>query len=433
MGIFSRRNLHRILLENTRFVRQRPLSEHIKRLNGNDEVQRVTTEWEVVLLNGLSKLGSVDHEPKLPGSSKPDVLFTHSLGTALIDITSVSDRGLDQQNPIRELSNRLTELLTEQGFDPGHFGLKVEGNWPQLHIGGPKARLYIPRKKDFDAVIFNAPFNRFLDDIRLSPGLKREFRVATLDARVTITYDPARRFFSMSYLAYTVPFSATKNAIYTALEGKAIQLKLSRFKGLKGVVLCDAGCEALGRRGQRGLNLDASEIISTFLSNYRSIDFVLTMLVESDQSGLSGPEHVRILARAYVFSTDTPATPLVRHLCERLPQAIPNPENTPINSYGLENEGKSFSGGYIMSGQSIKISSRAVMGLLSGQTKPEDFMRENPHVKDRFARALREGRLLKETRIESCHHRDDDWIEFSFSEPDPAISPFPALRSQRAR
>jgi hypothetical protein len=114
MGIFSRRNLYRMLVENARFVRQRLLSEHIKRLNGSDPVQRVTTEWEAAVLNGLSKLGSVDHEPRLPGTTKPDVLFTHPLGTALMDITSVSDRGLDLQNPIYKLSERLVEMVKER-------------------------------------------------------------------------------------------------------------------------------------------------------------------------------------------------------------------------------------------------------------------------------------------------------------------------------
>jgi hypothetical protein len=83
-----------------------------------------------------------------------------------------------------------------------------------------------------------------------------------------------------------------------------------------------------------------------------------------------------------------------------------------------------------MGGQSIKLSSRAVMGLLSGQRNPEDFMRDNPHVKERFARALREGRMLKGARIESGQQRDDDWIEFTFTERDPAISPFQKLRGQ---
>jgi hypothetical protein len=430
MGIFSRRNLYQILAENARFVRHRPLSEHIKRLNGNDQVQRVTTEWEAVILYGLSKLGSVDHEPKVPGSSKPDVLFTHPSGTALMEITSVSDRGLDEQNPIGKFSDRLVELVRKHGFDPQHFRLQVQGNWHDLRIGGPKARLYIPREKDFDAAVFNKGFHRFLDDIRMSPRLKRNFSVAGMDAQVTITYDPAQRYFSMSYLAYTVPFSATENTIYRALEEKGRQLKRSGFKGIKGVVLCDGGCNALHGRAQRGLNLDASDIVSTFLSNYRLVDFVLTMLVESDNSGRSGPEHLRVVARPYVLRADNPAASLVGYLRERLPRELPNPENIPINAYGLENEGKSFTGGWVMSGQSIKMSSRAVMGLLSGVTNQEDFMSDNPQVKERFARALREGRMLKGVRIESGKQRDDDWIEFTFSEPDFAISPFPKLRGQ---
>lgn len=430
MSIFSRRNLYGILTENARFIRHRPLSEHIKRLNGNDEVQRVTTEWEVVVLNSLSKLGSVDFEPKVPGTSKPDVLFTHPSGTALMDITTVSDRGLNQQNPVDELSNRLVELVRERGLDPDHFGLQVKGNWHELRIGGPKAHLYLPGKRQFDAAIFNKGFQRFLNDIQISQGLKREFSIDRVDAKVTITYDPAERYFSMNHLAYTVPFSATENTIYSALEAKASQLRRSKLKGLKGIVLCDGGCEALNRRGQRGFNFDASDIISTFLSNYRSVDFVLTVLVTSDNSGCSGPEHLRVVTRGYLLRADNPAAPLISYLLERLPLELPNPENTPINAYDLENEGKSFNGGGIMGGQSIKMSSRVILELLAGTTKIEDFFRDNPHVKDTFGRALREGRMLKEARIESDQQRDDDWIEFTFSEPDPAISRFPSIRGR---
>jgi hypothetical protein len=171
-------------------------------------------------------------------------------------------------------------------------------------------------------------------------------------------------------------------------------------------------------------------MISRFLTDCRSVDFVLTLLIESDHSGRSGPEHLRVLARADLLRADNPAAPVVGYLRERLPLELPNPENIPINAYGLEDAGKSFDGGGIVSGQSIKMSSRAVMGLLSGRTNPEDFKLDNPHVTDRFARALREGRMLKGARIESGQQRDDDWIEFTFSEPDPAISRFPKLRGQ---
>ena len=430
MGIFSRRNLYRMLVENARFVRQRPLSEHVKRLNGSDAVQRVTTEWEAVALNGLSKLGHVDHEPRLPGTSKPDVMFTHALGTALMDITSVSDRGLDLQNPIDKLSDRLVELVNERVLRTQHFRLEAKGNWRELRIGGPKPRLSIPRMKDFDTAIFNKAFHRFLDDVQKARGRSWNFSVAKGDAQVTITYDPSQSYFSMNYLSYTVPFSVMQNTIYAALEDKANQLKLSQFTGLKGVLLCDGGCDAFNRRSQRGLNLDASDIIFKFLSDCKSVEFVMTMLVESDGSGRSGPDHLRLMAKAYLLRPDSPAAPLVGYLSERLPLELPHPENIPINAYGLDNEGKSFDGGGTMGGQSIKMSSRAVMALLSGETSQEDFLLNNPHVKERFAKALREGRMLKDARIQSGQPRDDDWIEFNFSEPDPAISPFPKLRGQ---
>jgi hypothetical protein len=342
MGIFSRRNLYRMLVENARFVRQGPLSEHIKRLNGNDAVQRVTTEWEVIALNGLSKLGQVDHEPRLPGTSKPDLLFAHALGTALVDITSVSDRGLDLQNPIDPLSTRLVERVQEHGLNAQHFRLEAKGNWRELHIGGPKARLAIPRKKDFDTAIFNQEFARFLDDIQKKPQEQRAFQITKSDVQVIISYDPAQVHFSMNYLSYTVPFSLTQNTIYTTLADKANQLKLSQFNGFKGVLLCDGGCDALRRHGRRGIDLGADDIILTFLADCASVDFVVTMLVASDSSARSGPDHLRLATKAYVRRPDSAAAPLVSYLNEQLAKQLPNPENTPINAYDLENEGKSF-------------------------------------------------------------------------------------------
>jgi hypothetical protein len=284
--------------------------------------------------------------------------------------------------------------------------------------------------KDFDTTVFNKGFYHFLGDIQVSPGLKRDFSVAKLDAQVKITYDPAQRYFLTHYPAYTIPFSATQNTIYTALEEKARQLEKSQFNGMKGVVLCDGGCHAMNRRGRRGLDLDANDIILRFLSDHRSVTFVLALLIESDGSGRSGQNHLRIIAKEYLLSAHSPGTPLVDYLREALPQRLPKPENSPFSAYGLENEGKSFNGGGTMSGQSIKMSSRAIMGLLSGQTKQEDFMRDNPHVLQRFARALQEGRMLKDASIDYCQQRDDDWSEFVFSESDPAISRFPKLRGK---
>jgi hypothetical protein len=335
MGIFSRRNLYRMLSENARIVRHRQLADHIKRLNGSDQIQRVTTEWEVVAVNGLSKVGNVVHEPDLPGPTKPDVLLTHSLGTALMDITTVSDRGLNQQNPADKLSDRLVQLVRERGLDPQRFGLKIEGNWRELRVEGPKPKIFIPRPREFDTSIFNKKFYRFLDEIHVSPRLKRKLSPSDLNAQMTITYDPTQRYFLMNHLAYTVPFSATRNAIYATLEEKADQLKVSEFNGLKGVVLCDGGCDAMNRRGRKGLDLDANDIILKFLADYRSVAFVLVLQIESDRSGCSGPDHLGVIAKGYLLSPDSPCARLVKYLSATLPQRLPKPENIPVNAYDL--------------------------------------------------------------------------------------------------
>lgn len=413
-----------MLAENSRVVEQRQFSEHIRRLNGNDEVQRVTTEWELAVVNGLSKVGMTVHEPSVRGTSKPDVLFKCPVGTALMDITTVSDRGLDLQNPIHKLANRLLMLVRERGLEPGHFGISARGNSQELYIGGPKARLFIPRERDFDRAVFDKEFNKFIDEIRHSPKLKRDLSVAKPGVQITITYDPAQEFFSLNHLSYTVPFSATQNAIWRALEEKASQLNLAEFNGIRAVILCDGGCDALNRWGQKGLDFDADDIVRRFLAANGKVEFVLALLVNSDGNLRSSPENLRIVAKTWLRKSNEPGASLAKYLHETLPAQFPKPENNPYSAYEVSDEGKPFNGGGIMSSRSIKISSRAVANLFAGRTTLEDFMRGNPHVKDYFARAIAQGRMLSGTKIESCPNRDDDWMEFEFSEPDPAISRF---------
>lgn len=413
-----------MLAENSRFVGQRQLSEHIRRLNGNDEVQRVTTEWELAVVNALSNIGTTVHEPSVSGTSKPDVLFTCPVGTVLMDITTVSDRGLDLQNPIYKLANRLLVTVRARELEPRHFGIRAGGNSQDLRIGGPKARLFIPRERDFSRAVFDEKFDQFIAEVRNSPKIKRDLSIAKPHVQVTITYDPAQEFFSLNHLSYTVPFSPTENAIWRTLEDKTSQLNLSGFNGTRAVILCDGGCDALNRLGRKGLDFDADDIVHRFLAANGKVEFVLALLVNGDGSLRSAPENLRIVAKTWVSDRNVLAAQLAKYLHETLPMQFPNPENSPFSAYGISDEGKSFDGGGIMNSRSIKVSSRAVANLLSGRTTQKDFMRDNPHVKDYFARAIAQGRMLSATKIESCPNRDDDWMEFEFSEPDPAIYRF---------
>ena len=175
------------------------------------------------------------------------------------------------------------------------------------------------------------------------------------------------------------------------------------------------------RRGRRGLNLGPDDIILSFLNRHKSVSFVITILVESDGSMRSGPEHLKAVSAAYISPVHPTAGPLVQILQENLCRHLPRPETTPINAYSLQNEGKSFNGGGTMSGKTIKVSARAVIGVLSGLTRQQDFIRDNQPFANFFAKMFCDGRLMDEVIVERSADRDDDWLEFSFSDPDPAI------------
>jgi len=89
-------------------------------------------------------------------------------------------------------------------------------------------------------------------------------------------------------------------------------------------------------------------------------------------------------------------------------------------------------GGYEMGGERIKVSSRAVLELLAGTLTYEQFAaahRWDEGEFNMFKEKLASGRLFKSASVESLgENRDDDWLEFAFGQPDPALSPF-RLRS----
>lgn len=431
MGIFSRRVVNRLLEENSHFLPKDKLNLQIKHLNGTSPVQRVTTEWEIAVLNGLQKLGLQPlYEPRFAGgSSVLDVLVKYQAEEALIDITTASDRGLDEENPFQRLADELIRRVRERGLDPNKFGLRVEGNWRHLHLGGPKPRLLMPQPTAFDSAVFNREFLEFLDGVAISRR-KTSFRPRVdPNAALWITYDPAQQFFTGSHLDYTVTFTGNRNPVYNRLDAKASQLKKSGFDGSKGIVLCDAGCSLLRKSGRQGLDLGPNEVISGFLNGETEIDFVLVLRVESDSSGLLGPEHTKILSEMFASPINHRIGALIDRL-QGLARHLPRPENTPINAYSTEDEGKTFTGGGTMTAHKIKMSARAVLGVLSGRTSQEDFVRENEPFVKAFERMEAEGRVLSNATIEHVAQRDDDWIEFCFSEPDPAAGPFKSRRSE---
>lgn len=85
-----------------------------------------------------------------------------------------------------------------------------------------------------------------------------------------------------------------------------------------------------------------------------------------------------------------------------------------------------------MSGKTIRISSREVLELLAGTISSTEFERRHrwdkssaPHgPSNPFASALARGEMIAFVAVIDGEDHDDDWLEFRFTEPDPAISPF---------
>src|SRR5258708_37828827 len=94
MPIFARRTLQRMISENDAFLTKAQTEKHVSYLNKADEFS-IAYEWEVVVLNALSKIGCVSHEEQF-GSKLPDIHFksrSTPSDTFIADITAVSDEG----------------------------------------------------------------------------------------------------------------------------------------------------------------------------------------------------------------------------------------------------------------------------------------------------------------------------------------------------
>lgn len=172
MAIYSRRILQQLINENTGFLSKKQLKKHVFELNRMHETLSLAFEWEVVLLNAFSKVGKIAHEKNFGGSREPDLYFESLFDPKqrfAADITTLSDKGLEGNNPYEALFNELMKIVREHGLRPDSFSLDVEGNHSELYRGGPRAKLKLPPPSRFKQVIFNADFNLFLKEVSLAP------------------------------------------------------------------------------------------------------------------------------------------------------------------------------------------------------------------------------------------------------------------------
>lgn len=432
MALFSRRTLQRIIDENSSFLSPKQIDAVCGRLNSLHDGY-LAVEWEQALLNAASKSGSVSHERPM-GKSKPDLIFRASDRPVrfIADITAVSDRGYENENPIDAFQQEFDRHLSKKNLlVAGGFHVKVDTDSSKLYRGSrERVRLKLPKKRsDWDKRIFDGGFFHFLRNVQSHSEQKHEFDRVSTDVGVHISYDPTKRGFSGgNHLVFTIASHISKNPIYNALKEKGDQIKAAGWDGTAGIFLCDGGCETLTVHRPSWSAYNLEEIVRYFLRQVNSVSFVLVFTVKT----VSG--HLRPAAQLYKNSRiQTPSSDL-EFVLDRILKSLPIPETTPFQARHAIKSGRGLEGRMndaMTIGGKVEMSARELLDILAGkQTVQAVFEKHSSPLPNPFAQRLAEGRLISKVTIQHVPEHDDDRVVIEFGAPDPAISLLRSAPSQ---
>ena len=406
----------------------------------------LSTEWELLVLWGLSRSYAVEHEFGHPNEAKLDVAVKHSKDNTLLfsaDICCVSDLGYHEDNAVDKLLELLAAATRESGIK-GKLSWNVKGGVVGSGYGAQKMRLSLPRRADgalwgqierririFLASCKSSAHSSTLNLNDLSPGL-------------SITFDTKGSGLAGGHPSYTSTYSITANPVANALGKKALQLKKVGTSGLVGIIACDGGCELLHER-HTGSSFTLRDVVLGFLKQTPAVSFVLTLGIESRYPSPYTGRRESHVVKPQLFSTRPSDVGAVCNAVMEMMKDFPEAEVSPDNArrwyvMGTGQEGcrkqpmKS-------NGNRISVSSRWLMNILAGRVSAEEAFREytidmnsskgitgNP-----FRRMLENGRLPAHIELNRDESIDDDGISFEFSDVDAAVAPFVQPNERRTR
>jgi hypothetical protein len=444
MTIFARRSIQSFLTALRGTLTPHQLAALVDRLNLED-LDSLATEWEICILFALMNLGRIIYAPAFTGKSRPDVHFLASDDTDLqfiADVTLISDSDLEKNNPILELTQIISARARKLGI-PGTFSFTVGSTSAGRH-GARKVQLSIPHKKNLLAFI-NHYIVPQLRTIAKDPHRPREIKIVDAPWNLTLFYTPGQRFSHGSYRAFRNPTIKDKNPLFNALEAKRKQLRDSGYRGCKGIIVCDGGCEVITNSIPSWDTYSKKQILDEFFRKTKSISFVALIWINA-QDGLSGTARRQKVCGEIVTNPNARARlpEELAAILKRLPEFWPDPVQTGETAR-LQLEGFNPPkiprywgrrvGGYKMGAGpnqiTYRMSARELLEILSGRKTIRQFEEENGFapsgkgpLSNPFENALRRGLTISATKLEPVSDRDDDWIEFRITGPDPALAPF---------
>jgi|TARA_R100000501_G_C2630688_1_gene126170 hypothetical protein len=421
--IFSRRSIQDRLDAIRDTVPSGWFSELVERLNKPSR-DRLAALYELVVIHGLLSVGEVRIEVEQPSGKRPDVTFVSPQVNFVADVTSVSDAGLDEANPYEGLSELVETLKNKIHMPIGGVDIQI-GARTERKGRGQQTRLQMPDRSDLGE-FFKAHVE---PEIRRQHELGRypiKFQITDNATEIAVTIDPSKGPYSFGgYASFDRPTIVDRNPLYRALKAKAKQLK--GVDGVKGIIVGDADCASMAEHGLGGSEDTWESMTREFLRQNSSVDFVLLLSVRQKQrSWHPAMGYDRQMFAALRTQPDFQLSAELSYVFEQMGKSFPTPKRMPINAARRAMEdgyGLGLHGAFKRSGKVMRVSSRMIMEVLAGKTPVEklsQFHDQNP-----FSLPFTEGKLP--TKIEVIpgeEDEDDDWIEFTFDEQDPAISPF---------
>lgn len=431
--IFTRRALQRRLAELRATIGAEAVDRLAARLN-RPGADRVAAMWEVAILNGLGS--TIRNEAALPSGRRPDVYYDDGVLRFVADVTAVSDEGLDDQNPYSELTGLIEEEKKRLGLPMGGLDVRVRSS-QRSSKRGSRTVLRLPPRNKLAAFVRDQIVPRLREQIDAG---ERMLKVDIDDehAGLEVSIDTAgSRYSTGGYASYDVPTIKDKNPLYNALREKPDQLR--GVEEITGVIVGDGDCVALSRQHISQNAVSVQTIIREFLRQYSSIDFVLILTVR-DESSSWQIRRDKLSLSAELFCRDgcsvqSELEAVFRKLLTKMPRPVMTPVNGALRAreagYDLGHHG-----GPTLGGHKIRMSSRELVETLAGLRTLADNGARNVEAARRmpgrpneaqafFLRQIQEGCLpMSITVVKAGEDDNDDWIEFEFGAPDPAISPF---------
>jgi hypothetical protein len=419
--------------ENAAFLKSRQLQTSVSLLNSVTE-EYLAKEWEMVILNASSKCGNVEHEPGAEGERAPD-LFFRSLDNRvrfIADVATVSDRGFNKDNPVDAFDEEFWRHLQKAGlFLTGGFHRQIDEHSESGSRGSNrKVRLKLPPRQEFDAKIFNAAFFAFLRNVKREPERSHRFDPPDGDVGVHITYDPAKRGTGGGgHRSFNVATVIDRNPVYNALKNKGDQLKAVPFEGIRGIFLCDGGCEMLRSTPPQWSSYSVREIAGYVFQQFDSIAFIICLAVQTRIGSTFRDRRISVHHTLYVSPRCKSQLPPIKQVVEEIVAGLPKPQSTPENAMDDLRTTKKRSGRYIgelQMGGDIKMSARMLLEILAGTRTLEEFAADYDFARhgNPFQRMLERGNLISQVTVEYHPEEDDDVVTIGFRGPDPAVSPF---------